>query len=169
MSNNPKQRVLITIVSILVLANIALLLYFLWFKPNQRNTRPEKNRDMMAYSLENEVGFNQSQMTKYQQLKEEHKTIMKTLFEDMHAIKIHFYKYLQQSAEDSVIKNAASAIGEKQKSIDLQIFHHFNELRTRCTPEQQPRFDSLIQRVVNKMSMPFRKRSDRKPDSTRTG
>ena len=169
MSNNSKQRVLITIISILIVANIALLAYFLWFKPNQRNTRPEKNRDMMAYSLENVVGFDQTQLKRYQQMKEEHKTKIKPLFEDMHATKMLFYKYLQQTAPDSAINNAATAIGEKQKAIDLQIFRHFNELRTVCTPQQQPRFDSLIQRVVNKMSMPFRKRPDRKPDNKHPG
>ena len=102
-------------------------------------------------------------------VEEEHKAKIKPMFEDMHATKMSFYKYLQQHAPDSVINNAATAIGEKQKAIDLQIFRHFNELRTVCTEKQQPRFDSLIQRVVNKMSMPFRKRSDRKPDNTRPG
>ena len=152
-----------------MLANIALLAYFLWFKPEQRNKRPDKNRDMMAYSLENEVGFDQAQMKKYQQLKEEHKAKIKPMFEDMHATKMKFYKYLQQPPDDSIINNLATAIGEKQKNIDVQIFHHFNELRAVCTQQQQPRFDSLIQRVVSKMSMPFRKRTERKPDSSRAG
>ena len=120
----------------------------------------------MSYSLEKEVGFDSIQMKRYQQLKEEHKAKIKPLFEDIHATKMRFYQYLQQPADDSVINNAAIAIGEKQKAIDLQIFRHFNELRTVCTPQQQPRFDSLIQRAVNKMTMPFRKRPDRKPENT---
>lgn len=167
MSNNSKHKILIAIISILVLVNIALLSYFLWYKPTQRHSRPEKSRDMMSYSLENEVGFDENQMKQYLQLKEDHKSKIKPLFEEMYASKLRFYKYLQQPAHDSVINSASKEIGEKQKAIDLQFFSHFNELKMICTPEQQPKFDSLILRVVNKISQPFHKRSNRKPDSTR--
>src|ERR1700730_15312506 len=115
MSNNSKNRVFISIITVLLVTNIALLVFFLWVKPNG-NLHPDNRRDSIAQSLENKIGFSQQQMTQYQRLREEHKEKMKPLFEDMRNAKEQFYRFLQQPSSDSGLNNAANIIGEKQKA-----------------------------------------------------
>ena len=167
MSNNTRNTVFISIITVLLATNIALLVFFLWVKPN-RNLHPDTRRDTIAQSLENKIGFSQQQMAQYQRLKDDHREKMKPLFEDMRNTKEKFYGFLQQPSSDSGINNAANLIGEKQKEIDLQIFHHFKELRDLCTVQQQPKFDSLIQQVIHRMSAPYHKRSMDNRDSVKS-
>jgi Spy/CpxP family protein refolding chaperone len=167
MSENSKNRVFISIITVLLVTNIALLVFFLWVKPH-RNLHPDMRHDMIAQSLENKIGFDQQQMTQYQRLKEDHKVKMKPLFEDMRNTKDQFYRLLQQPSSDSGLNKAADLIGEKQKAIDLQIFHHFKDLRDLCTAQQQPKFDSLIQEVIHRMSVPYHKRNMDKKDSIKS-
>ena len=167
MSNNSKNRVFISIITVLLLTNIALLVFFFWVKPHG-NFRPDMRRDSIAQSLENKIGFSQEQMAQYQRLKDEHKEKIKPLFEDMRNAKEQFYRFLHQPASDSELNNAANVIGEKQKAIDLQIFRHFKELRDLCTAQQQPKFDSLIQQVIHRMSVPYHKRNMDKKDSIKS-
>jgi hypothetical protein len=52
---------------------------------------------------------------------------------------------------DSTVTYYLNMIGEKQKSIDQKIFYHFLSLREICTPDQRPKFDTLVQRIVKNM------------------
>ncbi len=117
--------------------------------------------------LEKEVGFDKSQLESYKQLKEQHWDRMKPSFTEMRNAKDDFYKLLSRSSvPDSVINAAADTIAARQKQIDLQTFRHFQQVRALCTPEQQPRFDSVVQLVLKKMNGPWRKGGP-KEDSTR--
>lgn len=143
------------------------MVFFAWIRPNFKKDIRQRGRDMIAYSLKNEIGFTNSQMEQYERLRQTHRDKVKPLFEDMRKTKEQFYKLLDHPSQDSVVMRTAELIGEKQKVIDLQIFHHFQELRKLCSEDQQSKFDSLIHRVVNRMVIPFHKHNGQKKDSTR--
>jgi hypothetical protein len=63
----------------------------------------------------------------------------------------------QQEVQDSLIENASSQIGNKQQMVDKQLFFHFRELRALCTPDQQPRFDTLMHNMIQRMIVPGRR------------
>ena len=164
MNSSSRSRRLIVIIIILLLTNIAILAFFLSPKPgggtNPTGTKPGYG---MAETLKREVGLDSQQVKEMNRLREEHWKKMKPMFEDLQNTKNDFYLLLKSpETPDSVINAAASQIGQKQTLIDLQVFQHFRNSRLVCTEEQRPKYDSLVQILIKKMSGPSRGSNNRK-------
>lgn len=155
------NKVLLFIVAILLLANMAILFYFLWIRePLKRNLRGDRQKSPITEFLQTEIGFDKNQMAAFDKMRQKHRQTMKPLFEDTKAAKVRFYGYLTNTAvSDTVLNAAASIIGEKQKLLEMQAFENFKEIRTLCTPRQQLKYDSLIVNEISKMWFPSRKGS----------
>ncbi|ASZ11589.1 periplasmic heavy metal sensor [Chitinophaga pendula] len=163
-----KNRILIIMVVILLLTNLLMLFFFVWLKPGSRHDGRGKRG--VAIFLEEQVGFTEDQMKSYQELREQHWGRMKPVLGDIRTTKERFYNLLARAAvPDSVLQQAADSIGRRQSAIDLLTFQHFREVRALCTPEQRPRFDSLVHQVMLKMSGPYRRgnRPDAQTGKTR--
>ena len=166
MSNASKNKPLIIIIIILLLTNVAILAYFLWLKQPDKPVPLDKNRDRLAESLKNEVGFNDNQVAEYKKVKDAQWDKMKGRFDDLRKAKDSFFHLLSvENANDSSLNNAADSIAARQKALDLEAFAHFKELRKLCTPEQQPKYDSLVQRMFNRMAGTFMRANSAKADS----
>jgi len=154
-----KNKVLLIIVGVLLLTNLGMLLFFVNMKPPaNRFGRDGKGRQGMMEILEKKAGFSKQQLSAYQQLRDQHWVKMKPLLADMRNAKDSFYRLLYvPDVPDSVLKNAAMIIGQKQQAIDLQTFHHFQQVRNLCDPAQRPGFDTLVHQVIYRMSAPFRR------------
>lgn len=163
-----KNKSLIFIIIFLLLTNIAVLGYFLWYK--QTDKPPERDkRNGIAADLQKEVGFNDQQIAQYKQLKDEQWKKFKPMLEDIRKAKDSLYRLLSnESVNDSVINMTAELIGQKQKAIDLQAFTHFKQIRALCTPEQLPKYDTLIQRMMRKMGKPPRRNEQGKEEKKET-
>lgn len=150
------NKVLLFIVAILLLANIAILFYFLWMKePSKKNSRGDWQKSPITVFLQNEIGFSTDQMAAFEKTRQQHRQKMKPLFEDIKTAKVQFYEFLTNPViSDSTLNSAASIIGEKQKLLDLQTFQNFKEIRSLCTMEQQPKYDSLIVNEISRMWFP---------------
>ena len=160
MNNSVRNKVLIFIIAILLLTNMAILVYFLWLKqPEVVDRENEHKREGLSQMLKKEVGFNDQQVAAYRQLKDQQWKTMKNKFDDLRRAKDSlFYLLSVPGVADSSVQKAADLIAARQKQLDLQAFNHFKELRTVCTPEQLPKYDTLIQRMFHRMtSTPFRK------------
>ena len=150
-----KNRSLIFIIITLLLTNIGVLGYFLWPKTPQK--KPENDRhNWMINALQKDVGFNEEQVAQYKQLNDDHWKKIKPMFEDIRKSKDSLFKLLSdESVNDSVINIKTEAIAQKQKAIDVQAFNNFKKIRALCsTQEQRVKYDSLIQRLMRKMSKP---------------
>ena len=160
-----RNRIYVFLIGILLVSNLALVAFFVLNKPEKKEIRRDKPGGYMKDALKSEVGFNDQQMAEYEKQVEAHRQSMRPMFEDITKTKEDFYRLLMQpGTADSVLNNAATQIGEKQKLIDMKIFMHFQNIRLLCTPSQQPSFDTLIQHVVHRMVFPGR-RPDSKADS----
>ncbi len=165
------NKVLLFIVGILLLANIAMLFYFLWLRePAKKNSRGDWQKSPITIFLQKDIGFNAEQMASFEKTRQGHRQKMRPLFEDIKTAKVQFYGFLTNpNISDSVLNNAASIIGEKQKLLDLQTFQNFKEVRALCTTEQQPRYDSLIVNEISRMWFPSWKGNGRpEKNSTKT-
>jgi protein CpxP len=158
MNSSSRSRRLIVIIIILLLTNLAILAFFLWPKSGQGTNRTAPKPGYgMAETLKKDIGLDSQQVKELNRLREEHWKKMKPLFEDLQNTKNEFYLLLKSpETPDSVINTAASQIGQKQKLIDLQVFQHFRNSRLVCTPEQRPKYDSLVQIIIKRMSSPSR-------------
>ncbi|HEY6504713.1 MAG TPA: hypothetical protein VIZ28_12110 [Chitinophagaceae bacterium] len=158
------KRSLIFIIIFLLLTNIGVLGYFLWFKkpPSKPSSGPPVG---MAKSLQNEVGFDSLQIIEYRKIKEKHWATIKPMFEDIRKTKDSLFRLLSyENVNDSLVNATADAIGQKQKAIDLQAFNNFKQIRALCKPEQLVKYDSLVQRMVRKMGRPQRGGDQSKKD-----
>jgi periplasmic protein CpxP/Spy len=168
MSNESKNKILISIIAILLLANIGMLIFFEGIKKHggKDNNDAGKVHSGITDLLKKEVGFSDTQLAQYKTMRKEHWDKMKPLFDEMNNTKTRFYNLLDDpSVNDSLLNNMADSIGIRQKNIDLQIFHHFKEVGNLCTPEQQPKFDSLVVRVIKRMTTPHKPPTKPQEDS----
>ncbi|HTD93618.1 MAG TPA: hypothetical protein VK644_07400 [Chitinophagaceae bacterium] len=158
MTTKSGNRNLLIIIVVLVLTNVAVLGYFLWFKDSEKRPQPEKERSGLTEMLQKEVGFNDDQVAQYKLLKDKQRGIIHPMFDDMRKAKDSLFRLLSfPETPDSVLRKAAEMIGQKQRELDLQAFTHFRKVRTLCTPDQQTKYDSMVVRMIRKMGKQPRK------------
>lgn len=151
------NKVLVFIIGVLLLSNIAMLYFYLTKKNCEENKPKDKPRtEFMVEKLKNDVGFTDSQIAQYREIRTKHKENMRPMFENIFYAKDSLYKLLvlPQAPSDSVVNHYLEEIGNKQEIIDQKIFNHFLTLKQLCTPEQVPRYDSTIQKVIKGMINP---------------
>ena len=158
-----RNKPLIFIIAVLLLTNIAVLSYFLWFKKPAEPRRGDGGRGIET-QLQNDVGFNEDQLVQYRQLRDEQKKALKPMFEDIRKAKDSLFSMISVNVSDSVVNSLADAIAQKQKTIDLRMFNHFKKIRDLCKPDQLAKYDSLVMRLMKKMGKPPRREQDRKND-----
>src|SRR5215831_19870916 len=148
-SNN---RSLIVIITVLLLTNIAVLGYFLWFKKQPELTaaqgpsdKPHDERKGIEGPLQDSVGFNEGQLVQYRQMRDEQRKAIKPMFEEIRKMRDSlFHMMSNEKVDDSVVNSLTGAIGQTQKDLDLRMFNYFKKLRGLCTPDQLSKYDSVI-------------------------
>lgn len=146
-----RNRNLLIIIGVLLLTNIAMLVYFLG-STKQSKAQDERDRTGMTEMLQKEVGFNDEQIAQYKLLKEKQKKTIRPMFDDMRKAKDSFFRLLSfPETSDSVLNKTADIIAQKQRAVDMQTLNYFKRVRTLCTSEQQPKYDSVVLRMFKKM------------------
>jgi len=168
MPNFSRTQILIFIIAILLLVNIAMVVSFGMKQPQPKENERPRRANPIASTLKEKIGFSDEQMQKIEQLKKQHRETMHTLFEDIKNAKIAFYKNVNKAEiADSTLERLSNNIGRKQQAIDLQAFRNFREIRSLCTPEQLPAYDSLMPGVIQNMWFPDKHRDmNRRKDSS---
>lgn len=156
------NKTLVLIITVLLVSNLFLLFSFIQKdkrdKREEKEIQPQSRREFMIKTLKDSIGFNDEQITKYEQMADKHKEMIKPMFDNMQQNKENLYKLLLQSeVPDSVVNNYLDKIGNGQRSIDEKVYYHFNSLKALCTQEQRPRFDSVTQKIIKRMISPYRK------------
>ncbi|MBC7827715.1 MAG: hypothetical protein H7122_08220 [Chitinophagaceae bacterium] len=154
-----KNKVLVTIIAILLMANIAMLVFFIsgMRKPEGDNSANKKPGHTTESFLRTRVGFTEQQLVEFNKLKEEHYRKLNPLFEDLRLTKDQFFILIKDSISDSHADSFATVIGEKQKNLDLQVFRTVREVRGLCNKQQQIKFDSLLPKIAYKVVGHIRK------------
>jgi len=153
MSYIRNNRVLLLITSVLLIANIGLLYYFVFNKPAHPPRPSDKEmHDMAIEKVKNEVGLNDEQAVAYDSLRTQQFRRMRPLSKDITKSKEDFFSLIyQQGVNDSVLNSYASKIGEKQMELDVSTFHYFQSIKELCKEEQKPKMDSFIKQIVKRI------------------
>ena len=151
------NKILTIAVILLLVTNIALVIFMVKGK-SHRDTRTTKSD---AYEMMvKELGMTDQQQKDYKQLKEDHFKSIRPLFDSLRAAKSAFFSLIKDSTiADSTINSYEQQISEKQSVIDKLTFAHFKRVRNLFTPEQQPKFDEFIKKMMQQ----------RRKDSTNKG
>lgn len=165
MSTPSRNKTLLFIIAVLLLTNIAMLVYFL----GKREDKPKSQRSQrggLTEMLQKDVGFNEEQVARYKKLKEQQWETIRPMFDQMRKAKDSLFRLMGDStANDSLINKAAEAIASQQKALDLQAFNHFKRVRELCSnTEQQVKYDSAILRMFRKMGKPARRGENNKEE-----
>ena len=152
MNEKTKTKPLITIIIFLLVTNIAMLIFFMILsKPAERKPRNHELNGLYK-SLQNEVGFSKNQLDQYQVLREDQMKKAHPMFSELRDAKKNFYELIYASqASDSLLNADADSIAQKQKNLDLQMLHYFENIKNICSPGQKQKFDSVINKVVVRM------------------
>jgi Spy/CpxP family protein refolding chaperone len=153
-----RSKVFLTIIGILLVANIAMVSFFLLKKDTKREKRPDR-KAIITNFLKTEIGFDTAQLQQYDTLSNRHRAYMKKMFDSSRITKDNQFKELTTANfSDSAMNNIADRSAAFQKAMELRTFNHFKKIRLLCTPEQQPKFDSLFDKVLNRRGSEARKK-----------
>lgn len=151
MNKQPKNKILILIIGILLAANIATLSFFLMNSGEKPVTAKYDRKAMIMNFLHKEVGFSTEQMSRYDSMSKWHRQEMKKSFDGMSAQRERVFKDLAlNDFKDSAIEVAAVNISSQQKEFELLMLRHMNNIRSICTAEQRPVFDSGFYKIISK-------------------
>ena len=149
MNYGSRNKILLTIIAVLLIANVVMLV--LYFRMNQHSEAPK--RPGFSERLKKEVGFTPEQMSVYEPKRQVFWDSLRKQYADIKRTKEEFYRYMYETATpDSILNIKAEAIGEQQKHLDLFVIRYFKEVRKMCTPEQLPKYDSLLPYIVERMT-----------------
>ena len=158
-----RSKVFLAIIGILLVANIALVSFFLLKKDDgKREKRPDRKAMISAF-LKNEIGFDTIQLKQYDTLSDRHKDSMKKMMDSLRSLKDEQIKELAAANfSDSAMNTIAVQSATSQKAMELQMFNHLKNIRLLCTPEQLPKFDSLFGKVFSRKGGDGRKKETEK-------
>ena len=141
------------ITSVLLIANIGLLYYFVFNKPAHPPKPSEDEMHKMAIQkVKDEVGLNNEQAVAYDSLRSQQFRTMRPLFKQVTRSKEDFFSLIYQpNVSDSVLSSYASQIGKNQMELDLSTFHYFQSIKALCNEEQKPKMDSFIKQIVKRI------------------
>ncbi len=153
MNTNRKNKSLISIIIFLLITNIAMLIFFVLLDKPQQSKIENQEQGRFSTALQNDVGFTKEQFDEYQVLRKAHFDKLRPLFKDLRDTKFQFYDLVYASPiSDSLVDVAGDSIGEKQKQLDMQMFHYFESLRKVCRPEQLPKFDTAVKHLIIRLT-----------------
>lgn len=161
--NRSTNKILVFVIFLLLITNIAVVGYFLFFA-KKKSYHNSKDKEWFAAVLKKEVGFNDKQVAQYIDLKKSHWNDAKMGMDEIIRLKNNIFDLTrQQGTSDSLVVKLADSIGTLQRNVEVNFYKHVLLTRKICTADQEPKYDTLMKRILNKGKN--RKSDDR--DSTR--
>lgn len=158
-----KSKIFVAIIVMLMIANIVLVSLFLLKKDGGRRDKHEDRKAMITQFLKNEIGFSTEQLQRYDTLSDNHRDNIKKMFDSLRSSKDKQFKQLAAgNFTDSVMNSVAEQSAVSQKLMELQMFNHLKNIRSICTADQLPKFDSLFVKVLNRRGGEGRKKEGEK-------
>lgn len=149
MNQVARNKILLFIIVILLVTNIGMLLFLLRMK----SSPAQQKRLGFTEKLKSQVGFTPQQMDEFEPKKKAFWKNMRERYEAIRQTKKNFYFQLYDpSIPDSTLESKAEVIGEQQKELDLFVIRHFKDVRRMCTPQQLPKYDSLLPALIDRMT-----------------
>ncbi|HMP92773.1 MAG TPA: hypothetical protein PKD90_07875 [Phnomibacter sp.] len=145
---NTRNKVLLLVIAALLITNIGILWYYNKPEPQEK---PRSRNERSAEYIKKELGFNDEQLAQYLRLRSLRDSLLRPINLQMREARLHMISLLQQpNVPDSVANKAFEAIGKVQIPMEREYYNHFRRMQAICTPEQLPRFDSMLNKMVRR-------------------
>jgi periplasmic protein CpxP/Spy len=140
------NKVLKIAVLLLLVANIALVAFMVMGKKKEEKKRPSPEEVMAK-----ELGLSDDQKTAHRQMKDAHMKIVRPLMDSLRDAKTAFYMQSKESElSDSLLTAYGDQISSLQIKVDKATLAHFKRVRAFLKPEQQPKFDTLVKKMMQR-------------------
>jgi Spy/CpxP family protein refolding chaperone len=149
MNTGNNNKVLLSLLVLLLLTNIGMLWYFT--REEKIETKPVSRTERMAAMVQREMNLTDEQKQQYIALRLKRDSLLAPLNADLRAAKLEMINLLKQdNVPDSMVKAVADKIAAKQVPIEMEFYKHFVRIKAMCQPQQYGSFDSLLNRMVRR-------------------
>ncbi|HMP85896.1 MAG TPA: hypothetical protein PKE63_01390 [Lacibacter sp.] len=155
--NRLHPKILLLLIAFLLVSNLILLVLVMKRPEPPRRTDRSK---MMQEFLEKEIGFSAIQLAQYDSLRNAHMQRNKPRFDSISRLKTTYFDRIRLDADSMEEVRLQQQMTELQAAMDQQLLTHLREVRTLCTPQQQPVFDSLLYKVTRRIAGPWNRGRD---------
>ncbi|MFZ4057963.1 MAG: Spy/CpxP family protein refolding chaperone [Ferruginibacter sp.] len=134
---------------ILLLVNITVLI-FLWTAHKNEEAQFKngpKNGPGFEYLIQS-LNFDSSQKLAFTKLKDAHRTNARLLQDSLKKSRDQFFGLLKNEPNDSLLNVYAQKNTAIIAQIDILNFKHFQDIKKICTPDQLPKFDTVIVELI---------------------
>src|ERR1700753_153043 len=135
-----------TVIVILLLINVATISY-MWLsgRPGARAGPP--NGDVVGF-LTNELGLSPAQHHQLVQLHDDFARRQQDIHEHLHSLHTPLFALLHNEAVDTgKVSLLVDSMAIYHKQMEWLTFEQFNAIRRICTPEQQKKFDGIVDKT----------------------
>ena len=146
MENN---RFLKIVIMVLLVINIGTI-SFIWFQhsPLNHGPRPPQIGEYLAH----ELNFTDEQQKQFEDLRSQHRDKIDPIRNSSKALHDSLFALLKSPQDSLKINETIEAIATTQIKIEQATFEHLIKIRNICTPEQQHKFDSVINDAMRMMA-----------------
>ena len=171
MSNFTNNRWFAALMLLFLTANVVTLA-ILWMHNKKEPPAvivPPGPQEQVFEFVTRELKLDTAQQEAYAKLREEHQAGVRPMQDSLRKLKDRFFSLLQQaSPTDSLIQRYSREAADLDQQLTLFTFRHFQKLRAICNPEQQQRFDKIIEEVIHRLA-PDRRRGMPPPPPRKGG
>jgi protein CpxP len=149
-STMEKNRFLTIVIIFLLILNLGTLV-FVFVSRNGGHQRPPFREGGPANFITQELGFDEQQKTRFNELKKEHQTQMRNMQDSMKIQRDQFPEIIisdNEARADSI----TTVIGRYQKQIEMYTYQHFVKVYALCNEDQKKKFSHIIEDILKMMS-----------------
>ncbi len=147
MKDKKMVRTLWGAILVLMLINIGMMCW-IWFMPKMPN-QPER------FFLERELNFDENQRNAYRKMRKEHFDGNHEIHEQIKIKKEAFIKQMTKSnLSDEELMTQSVEIETMAAQINVRNYKHLQAVKKMCTPEQQQKFDEIMDKIAFQISKP---------------
>jgi Spy/CpxP family protein refolding chaperone len=151
MNSSEKNKLLIWLVALLLVANAASIAMFWLGKSKQ----PPPPKETPKEFLIRELKMDTKQQQQFEILVTDHQQKAMFIRDRVKMLKENFFDLLKQpNVTDSIKNEKAATVSYLVQKLDLLAFEHFQKIRALCNSEQQKKFDEIINEVTAMMGQP---------------
>lgn len=152
--NNNSKRWLAIAIALLLIANVVTLILLWSHTKNDKGKDGQPQGQVFEYVVK-ELQLNHQQQDAYAQLRIEHQQGQRMISDSMRMVKDAFFALLKDpNVSDSLVSVNARKAADMEMQLEQLTFKHFQKVRAICTPEQQQKFDKIIEDVLHRMARP---------------
>lgn len=145
MKKNKTVYYLFILVLVLIVLNVVTIGFFVFFGKSC-DPRNREGKGTPGDYLIHELKFTPEQQSQFENLRSEHHNSVCPFMDEIKKQKTIYFSELKMDRIDTLkVDSMSKLITELHRKVDLTTFWHFNKIRHICTPQQQERFDEIIQ------------------------